>query len=252
MPLIGSINEKVREKEMKNLIFNGNEKKIYATGQDNVVLIHYTDIITCFNKVKRAKILNKGIYTNNISALLFEYLGKNGIRTHFIRKENERDQLCWKIEIVPIEIDIHNIAAGTMAKILGLEEGEHLKNAIIDIRYNNQHLGKPLINESRATALGLVSAEEIEKIEKIALTINQLLKNLFDNVGIELVDIKLEFGRAEDGELILSDEISPDRCRLWEKNTGEKLDKDRFRHDDGDITQAYKKVYDSLVTKLVK
>ncbi|MBQ0063537.1 MAG: phosphoribosylaminoimidazolesuccinocarboxamide synthase [Prevotella sp.] len=232
---------------MREIVFNGNEKKIYATDEEGIVLIHYTDIITCFNKVKRARIVNKGIYTNKISSLLFSYLGENGIRTHFIRQVSDREQLCYQIGIVPIEIDVHNIAAGTMARLLGLEEGTKLKNTVIDMRYNNQKLGKPLINDTRATALGLVSSSDVDYMLNVSKRINELLVKKFDACGITLVDMKLEFGRASDGSLILSDEISPDRCRLWDKSTGEKLDKDRFRHDDGSITQAYKKVYDALV-----
>ncbi|MCQ2113751.1 MAG: phosphoribosylaminoimidazolesuccinocarboxamide synthase [Bacteroidaceae bacterium] len=233
-----------------DLVFNGNEKKIYATDEENVVLIHYTDTITCYNKVKRARIHNKGIYTNKISALLFDYLQENGIRTHFIRQVNDRDQLCHKIEIVPVEVDVHNIVAGTMARILGLEEGKKLDTTVIDLRYNNQKLGKPLINETRAVALGLMTFEELKNVTQTAIRINELLKQKFEEVDIILVDMKLEFGRAADGNLILSDEISPDRCRLWDKTTGEKLDKDRFRHDEGSITEAYARVYDALSKSL--
>lgn len=233
--------------EQKELIFNGNEKKIYATDQEDVVLIHYTDTITCFNNVKRARTNQKGIYTNKISALLFEYLADNGIRNHFISLVNDRDQLCHKIEVIPVEIDVHNIVAGTMARILGLQEGTVLPNAIIDLRYNNPKLNKPLINETRATALGLMTEKEVRHVTEIASQINNLLKEKFDKAGILLVDMKIEFGRAADGSLILSDEISPDRCRLWDKESGGSLDKDRFRHDMGEISAAYKEVYDRLM-----
>lgn len=145
-----------------------------------------------------------------------------------------------------MEVDVHNIVAGTMARILGLEEGKKLDTTVIDLRYNNQKLGKPLINRTRAVALGLMTFEELDNVTQTAMRINELLKQKFEEVGIILVDMKLEFGRAADGKLILSDEISPDRCRLWDKTTGEKLDKDRFRHDEGSITEAYEKVYDAL------
>lgn len=233
--------------EQRDLIFNGNEKKIYATDQNDVVLIHYTDTITCFNNVKRAKTLEKGIYTNKISALLFDYLTENGIRNHFISLVNDREQLCHKIEVIPVEVDVHNIVAGTMARILGLKQGFVLPNPIIDLRYNNIKLNKPLINETRVTALGLMTKEEVQHVCEIATQINNLLKQKFNKAGIELVDMKIEFGRAADGSLILSDEISPDRCRLWDKKTGDCLDKDRFRHDMGDITAAYKEVYERLI-----
>lgn len=230
-----------------DLLFNGNEKKIYATDSEDIVQIHYTDVITCFNQVKRARIQQKGIYTNKISALLFDYLTAHGIRNHFIRLEGERDQLCHRITVIPIEVDVHNIAAGTMASLLGLKEGQVLANAVIDLRYNVPRLNKPLINRSRATALGLMSAEEANNLCEVAAEVNRLLTERFDRAGILLVDMKMEFGRAADGTLIVSDELSPDRFRLWDKETKAPLDKDRFRHDLGNITAAYKEVYDRLI-----
>ena len=235
---------------MKNeLIFEGNEKKIYATDQPNQVIFHYTDVTVAYNNVKRARLKRKGILSNRISAFLLGYLNQCGIPTHFIELVDEREQLCRKIELIPLEVVVHNRMCGTLASKLGVEDGFKPANTIVDLCYNNDELGDPLVNSDQAVALGIASYEELEKMFSMARKAGELLKELLHKVGIELVDAKFEFGRATDtGEIIISDEISPDTCRMWDEETGERLDKDRFRLDLGDVIPAYSKVLEKLET----
>ena len=235
---------------MKNeLIFEGNEKKIYATDQPNQVIFHYTDVTVAYNNVKRARLKRKGILSNRISAFLLGYLNKCGIPTHFIELVDEREQLCRKIELIPLEVVVHNRMCGTLASKLGVEDGFKPANTIVDLCYNNDELGDPLVNSDQAVALGIASYEELEKMFSMARKAGELLKELLHKAGIELVDAKFEFGRATDtGEIIISDEISPDTCRMWDEETGERLDKDRFRLDLGDVIPAYSKVLEKLET----
>ena len=235
---------------MKNeLIFEGNEKKIYATDQPNQVIFHYTDVTVAYNNVKRARLKRKGILSNRISAFLLGYLNKCGISTHFIELVDEREQLCRKIELIPLEVVVHNRMCGTLASKLGVEDGFKPANTIVDLCYNNDELGDPLVNSDQAVALGIATYEELEKMFSMARKAGELLKELLHKAGIELVDAKFEFGRATDtGEIIISDEISPDTCRLWDEETGERLDKDRFRLDLGDVIPAYSKVLEKLET----
>lgn len=235
---------------MKNeLIFEGNEKKIYATDQPNQVIFHYTDVTVAYNNVKRARLKRKGILSNRISAFLLGYLNKCGISTHFIELVDEREQLCSKIELIPLEVVVHNRMCGTLASKLGVEDGFKPANTIVDLCYNNDELGDPLVNSDQAVALGIATYEELEKMFSMARKAGELLKELLHKVGIELVDVKFEFGRATDtGEIIISDEISPDTCRMWDEETGERLDKDRFRLDLGDVIPAYSKVLEKLET----
>ncbi len=229
------------------LILDGNEKRVYATDDPHKVIIRYKDVTVAYNGVKRARFVGKGALDNRISALLLDYLNRNGIETHFIETVGEREQLCRKIEILPIEISVHNRVAGTLASKLGLPEGFLPANTIVDFCYNDDALGDPLINAHQAVALGLATYEELAFMERTALRINELLQKVFHRAGIELVDSKLEFGRATDtGALILSDEISPDTCRLWDEATGEKLDKDRFRLDLSDVVASYRTVLERL------
>lgn len=234
--------------EKKQITFNGNEKKIYATNNPDEVLIHFTDIITCYSNVKRAKIVGKGIVTNNISSLIFEYLSKAGIETHFIRKVNDREQLCRKIEIVPLEFVARNRVAGDMEHRFRLEGGMKLNTLVIDLYLNDNKLGNPLINNYHAVALGIITSEELEQVYNVVRKVSELVSSLCEKAGLELVDLKLEFGRDSQGHLIISDEISPDTCRFWEAGTGKKLDKDRFRHDMSDVLASYQEVYDRLKT----
>ncbi len=229
------------------LIFDGNEKQVFSTDDPDKVIFRYKDVTVAYNNVKRARFIGKGVYDNGISALLLRYLNENGVETHFVEKVGDREQLCRKIEIIPLEVVYHNRMAGTLAAKLGVEDGFKPVNTIVDLCYNNDELGDPLVNEDQAVALGLATYEELEKMFAIARRAGALLTALFHKAGIELVDAKFEFGRASDtGDIIISDEISPDTCRLWDEETGERLDKDRFRLDLGDVAESYGIVLDRL------
>ncbi|MBP5383299.1 MAG: phosphoribosylaminoimidazolesuccinocarboxamide synthase [Bacteroidales bacterium] len=231
----------------KELIFEGNEKRVYATENPDQVIFRFKDVMVAYNNVKRARLTGKGVVTNKISAFLLGYLNDCGIPTHFIKRLDDREQLCRKIEIIPLEVVVHNRMAGTLAAKLGVEDGFKPSNTIVDLCYNNDELGDPLVNSDQAVALGLASYKELEIMFSIAKRAGQLLTELFHKAGIELVDAKIEFGRASDsGEIIISDEISPDTCRLWDEQTGERFDKDRFRLDLGDIIPAYNIVLERL------
>ena len=231
----------------KELIFEGNEKRVYATENPDQVIFHFKDVMVAYNNVKRARLTGKGIVTNKISAFLLGYLNGCGIPTHFIKRLDDREQLCRKIEIIPLEVVFHNRMAGTLASKLGVEDGFKPSNTIVDLCYNNDELGDPLVNSDQAVALSLASYDELEVMFSIAKRAGKLLSELFHKAGIELVDAKIEFGRASDsGEIIISDEISPDTCRLWDEQTGERFDKDRFRLDLGDIIPAYNLVLERL------
>lgn len=228
--------------EKKEIIFNGNEKKIYATENPQEVLMHFTDAITCYSNVKRAKIIKKGIMTCKISALIFGYLANAGVKTHFIRQVNDRELLCKKIEIIPLELVARNRVAGDMAHRFRMEDGTKLPILVLDLYLNDKSLGNPLINDHHAVALGHVTYDELSYIYKVSRQVNQLLSDLCMKAGMELVDLKLEFGRDSEGNIIISDEISPDTCRFWDAATGNKLDKDRFRHDMSDVLVSYMEV----------
>lgn len=224
--------------EKRELMYEGKAKKVYKTDDDNYVVIYYKDSATAFNGEKKAEIDDKGILNNNITSALFNLLEEKGIKTHFVKKLNEREQLCKKVEIVPVEVIVRNLAAGSMAKRLGLEEGYELKTTVFEICYKNDVLGDPLINDTHAVAIGITTFEELNKMYNMAGKINEILKEFFLGLGIKLIDFKLEFGRFN-GEIILADEISPDTCRFWDAKTNEKLDKDRFRRDLGNVKEAY-------------
>ena len=231
----------------KELIFEGNEKRVYATENPDQVIFHFKDVMVAYNNVKRARLTGKGVVTNKISAFLLGYLNGCGIPTHFIKRIDEREQLCRKIEIIPLEVVFHNRMAGTLAAKLGVEDGFKPSNTIVDLCYNNDELGDPLVNSDQAVALSLASYDELEVMFSIAKRAGKLLSELFHKAGIDLADAKIEFGRASDsGEIIISDEISPDTCRLWDEQTGERFDKDRFRLDLGDIIPAYNLVLERL------
>ena len=231
----------------KERIFQGNEKQVFATDDPDKVIFRYTDVTVCFNNVKRARFRGKGALDNQISALLLDYLNRNGVETHYIETVGPEEQLCRKIEIIPLQVVIHNRIAGTLAAKLGVEEGYRNPNTILDLRYNDDDLEDPLINRDQAVAVGLSNYQELDQMYDMARRTNQLLKDLFHRAGIELVDMKIEFGRASDtGAIIISDEISPDTCRLWDEATGERLDKDRFRLDLSDVVASYRLVLDRL------
>ncbi|WP_291636229.1 phosphoribosylaminoimidazolesuccinocarboxamide synthase [Clostridium sp.] len=220
------------------LLYEGKAKIMYSTDNKDEIRVYYKDDATAFNGVKKAQIENKGILNNSITTMLFELLEKRGIKTHFIKKLSDREQLCKKVEIVPLEVITRNVAAGSMAKRYGIAEGTKLKTTVFELSYKNDELGDPLINDSHSVAMGLATQEELSQIYKMASEINDILKELFLKQDINLIDFKLEFGRYK-GEIILADEISPDTCRFWDVKTGEKLDKDRFRRDLGNVTEAY-------------
>jgi len=228
------------------MMYEGKAKQVFQTENANEVLIRYKDDATAFNGEKKGQIVGKGEINNSITSILFALLEENGIKTHFIKKINERDQLCRSVEIVMVEVIVRNIIAGSMAKRVGIEEGTVPTNTIFEICYKNDDFGDPLINDHHAVAMKLASYEELDKMYGMTARINDILKKFFDDLGITLVDFKLEFGRTKEGELILADEISPDTCRLWDKKTGEKLDKDRFRRDMGNIEDAYKEILSRL------
>ncbi len=223
------------------LLYEGKAKKIFSTDKKDEVIVYYKDNATAFNGIKKAEIENKGVLNNTITSMLFELLEKKGIKTHFIKKISDRQQLCKKVEIVPLEVIVRNVAAGSMAKRYGIAEGTELKTTVFELSYKNDELGDPLINDYHAVALGLTTFEELLVIYDIASEINDILKEVFFKQDINLIDFKLEFGRFN-GEILLADEISPDTCRFWDVKTGEKLDKDRFRRDLGNVTEAYEEI----------
>ena len=229
------------------LIFNGNEKQVFSTDDPYMVIFRYKDVTTAFHGVKRARFAGKGILDNEISAILLGYLNDNGVETHFVRLLGDREQLCRKIEIIPLEVVYHNRISGSLALKLGVEDGFKPSNTILDLVYNNDDLDDPLINRDQAVALGLATYQELDGMYDIVRRSAELLTELLHKAGIELVDAKFEFGRAADtGSILISDEISPDTCRMWDEATGERLDKDRFRLDLGDVTEAYGNVLERL------
>ena len=223
----------------KDFLYEGKAKQIYSTEDDDKVIIHYKDDATAGNGEKKVTIKDKGIINNKITAKLFEILEKKGVKTHFIKTLNDRDQLCQKVEIFPLEVIVRNVITGSMSKRLGIEDGTKPENTIFEICYKNDLYGDPLINDHHAVAMKLATYDELSQIYNITSKINNLLKEIFDREGIILVDFKIEFGKNKNGDILLADEITPDTCRLWDKKTNKKLDKDRFRQDLGDIEEAY-------------
>jgi phosphoribosylaminoimidazole-succinocarboxamide synthase len=222
-------------------IYEGKAKILHATSDPDLVIQYFKDDATAFNAAKKGTVTDKGIMNNKISTRIFEFLEAEGVPTHFEKRLNDREMLVKKVEIVMIEVIVRNRAAGSLCRLLGLEEGLALKHPVLEYCYKRDDLNDPLINESHISALGLATPEELDKIKTCALKINELMSRFFSNLNLDLIDFKLEFGRYK-GDIILADEISPDTCRLWEKGTGKKLDKDRFRHDLGNIEEAYQEV----------
>ena len=233
-------------KEKKEMIYEGKAKKVYATDNADQIIVYYKDDATAFNGEKKGSIKDKGVMNNEITSLLFKMLEKNGIKTHFIEKLNDREQLCQKVQIFPLEVIVRNLIAGSMAKRLGIEEGTVPPNTIFEICYKNDEYGDPLINDHHAVALKLATYDELKYIYEVTSKVNNLLKEALDKIGITLVDFKVEFGKNSKGEILLADEITPDTCRFWDKETGKKLDKDRFRRDLGSIEEAYIEVLNRL------
>ena len=228
--------------EQREMLYDGKAKQLFATDDPDRVIIHYTDAATAFNNVKKATIERKGVLNNAISTILFRELRKAGIPTHYIETLNDRDQLCRRVRIIPLEVIVRNTIAGSIARRLGIEEGMQPSNVIYDICYKKDELGDPLINDHHAVALGLATYEELAEIYRLTARINEVLKGLFDRINVRLVDFKIEFGKTPEGEIVLADEVSPDSCRLWDATTGERLDKDRFRRDMGRVREAYEEI----------
>lgn len=232
--------------EKQEMMYEGKAKQVYASEDPNLVIIHYKDDATAFNGLKKASISNKGVLNNKITTILFQQLNQRGIRTHWVETLNDRDQLCRKVSIVPLEVIVRNVVAGSMAKKFGIEEGTVLKEPVFEICYKNDELGDPMINDTHAVGLGFATRDELDQIYAITSQVNEALKEIFNQINIRLIDFKLEFGKDSEGQILLADEISPDTCRFWEKGTDKKLDKDRFRRELGDVIGAYEEIYGRL------
>lgn len=220
-------------------LYEGKAKKIFATDDEQVVWIKYKDSATAFNGVKKAEIAGKGRLNNEITSLIFEKLKEKGIDSHFIKRISETEQLVKKVKIIPLETVVRNTAAGSFAKRLGLEEGMKLSRPIVEFYYKDDALGDPLLTDDHIEVLGIAAKKEKEIIKEKALKVNEVLSNLFAKLNINLIDFKLEFGKDAEGNILLADEISPDTCRLWDAETNQKLDKDVFRRDLGNLTDVY-------------
>lgn len=228
--------------EKKEQLYEGKAKKVFATDDPNLVIVDYKDDATAFNGLKKGSIAGKGVINNVMSNHMFQLLEKQGVPTHFVEQLSERETLVKKVSIVPLEVIIRNISAGSFAKRFGVEEGIVFDEPTIEFSYKNDDLGDPLMNAYHAVALKAATREEIETIKSMAFKVNEVMKQYFDSLNVILVDFKLEFGKTADGKIVLADEISPDTCRLWDKTTKEKLDKDRFRRDMGGVEDAYREM----------
>lgn len=231
-------------------LYEGKAKKVFKTDKDDLYMIEYKDDATAFNGEKKGSIHEKGIMNNKITTLIFKKLEKHGIENHLVEYVDDTHQIVKKVEIIMLEVIMRNVIAGSLAKRLGRPEGEVLAKPVLEFCYKNDDLGDPMINRYHAEAVGIATSEEIDEITKQAFQINTLLQELFDECGLTLVDFKIEFGRLPNGKVILADEISPDTCRLWDKETNEKLDKDRFRRDLGNVEEAYQEVLNRLRKEL--
>ena len=231
-----------------NQLYEGKAKRVYETEDPNLLIVSYKDDATAFNGLKKGTIAGKGVINNQMSNRLMMRLAKAGVPNHFVEELNERDTLVRRVQIVPLEVIVRNIAAGSFSKRYGVDEGVVFDEPTVEYSYKNDALGDPLLNTSHALALGAATEEEIETIRRYALKVNEFLKAFWLECGVILVDFKLEFGRTADGQIILADEISPDTCRLWDAKTREKLDKDRFRRDLGGVEDAYKEIMKRLMS----
>jgi len=228
------------------LLYQGKAKRVYATNDENIVWLEYTDQATAFNGEKKEDIQGKGILNNEITSLLFMKLQEVGVSSHFVKKVSDREQLAKKVNIIPLEVVVRNVAAGSLSKRLGIEEGVQLRKPIIEFYYKDDALGDPLLTEAHIDLLQIASKEELALLSEKALKVNEVLTGFFTDINIRLIDFKLEFGKTAEGEILLADEISPDTCRLWDSSTGERLDKDVFRRDLGNITDAYEQILTRL------
>ena len=234
--------------EKKEKIYEGKAKIIYATDQPDKVIAYFKDSATAFDAVKKATIKGKGILNNTISSFFFQLLGEKGIPTHFIKKLSDREMLIYKVQIIPIEVVIRNLAAGSIVKRLGIPEKTKFDPPLVEFYLKNDELHDPIICEQHIYAMDLAKPEEVQKMKEIALKVNEIMKDFMEKQGVILVDFKLEFGR-KDSQILLADEISPDTCRFWDAKTGESLDKDRFRFDLGDLIEGYKKILEKIEKK---
>ena len=230
-----------------NQLYEGKAKRVYETEDPNLLIVSYKDDATAFNGLKKGTIAGKGVINNQMSNLLMMRLAEAGVPNHFVEELSERDTLVRRVQIVPLEVIVRNIAAGSFSKRYGVDEGVVFDKPTVEYSYKNDALGDPLLNTSHALALGVATKEEIETIRRYALKVNEFLKAFWLECGVILVDFKLEFGRTAEGEIILADEISPDTCRLWDAKTHEKLDKDRFRRDLGGVEDAYQEIMKRLM-----
>lgn len=228
--------------EMLEKLYEGKAKQVFLTDDPEKLVVRFKDTATAFNNIKKATIVGKGRVCNAISSYIYEYLERNGVKTHFIEKLSDNDQLCQRVDVIPIEVVVRNVIAGSLAQRLALEEGTKPGNVIYDLCYKSDVLGDPLLNDHHAVAMGLASYDDLDLIYAKASRINELLKELFSRAGVDLIDFKIEFGRTSSGEIILADELSPESCRLWDKVSGERLDKDRFRRDMGRVREAYEEI----------
>lgn len=233
--------------EKREQLYEGKAKKVYATDDPNLVIVDYKDDATAFNGVKKGTIEGKGVINNRVTNHLMKMLEDNGVPTHLVRELSDRETLVKKVQIVPLEVIVRNIAAGSLSKRLGLPEGTKLHSTVLEHCYKDDALGDPMVNRYHIAALQLATEEELGLIEDYALRVNELLSEYLLDLGIELIDFKLEFGRTAEGQIVLADEISPDTCRFWDSKTGEKLDKDRFRRDLGGVEDAYREVMKRLM-----
>ena len=230
----------------KDLLYEGKAKKVYSTDDPNLCIFEYKDDATAFNGVKKGSFEGKGEINNQMANFIFRLLEEKGIKTHMVEELSKRETLVKKVDIIPLEVIVRNIAAGSFSKRYGVEEGTPFAEPTLEFSYKNDELGDPLINDYHALALGIVTREDIKTIANIAFSVNDALKEIFKNIGIKLVDFKIEVGRTVDGDIVLADEISPDTCRLWDAETNKKLDKDQFRRDLGEFAEVYHEVWARL------
>ena len=233
--------------EKKEQLYEGKAKKVYATNDPNLVIVDYKDDATAFNGEKKGTISGKGVINNKMTNYMFKMLEKEGVPTHLVEEISDRETIVKKVSIVPLEVIIRNVAAGSFSKRMGVEEGKQLLCPILEFSYKNDDLGDPFINDYYALALGIATKEDIDTISKYAFKVNEFMVKFFKGLNIDLIDFKIEFGKTSDGTIILADEISPDTCRFWDSTTHEKLDKDRFRRDMGGVEEAYQEIMKRLM-----
>ena len=233
--------------EKRGQLYEGKAKKVFETSDPNYLIVDYKDDATAFNGLKKGTIESKGIINNKVTNYLMKMLGEKGIPTHYVEEISDRETIVKRVSIVPLEVIVRNIAAGSLSKRQGLPEGTKLAHTVLEFCYKDDALGDPMVNEYHIYAMNLATPEEVKTISDYALRVNEILAEFLSHAKIELIDFKLEFGRLPDGTIILADEISPDTCRFWDSETGEKLDKDRFRRDLGNVEGAYKEILHRLL-----